>query len=128
MIFLQNEILTKNEIIKSLTDTQSTILEVLLSVDSLWNAYVTWQENTVKSQKDPKFKHSVVTIPPRMIYTRLYELWLRSTKYLRQNCSVKVSANSNTGKKKYFSYVTAPEHVTNTELIYSSIKWNTVQF
>ena len=23
-----------------------------------------------------------------------------------------MSANSNTGKKKYFSYVTAPEHVT----------------
>ena len=103
MIFLQNEILTKNEIIKSLTDTQSTYR---------------YSQIPERSQ----IKHSVVTIPPRMIYTRLYELLLRSTKYLRQNCSVKMSANSNTGKKKYFSYVTAPEHVTNTELIYSSIK------
>ena len=33
----------------------------------------------------------------------LYELFgLRSTKYLKQNCSVKMSTNSNTGKKKYF--------------------------
>ena len=47
----------------------------------------------------------------------LYELLgLRSTKYLKQNCSMKMSTNSNAGKKKYFAYVTAPEHVT-TELI-----------
>ena len=31
----------------------------------------------------------------------LYELFeLRSTKYLKQNCSVKMSTNSDTGKKK----------------------------
>ena len=47
----------------------------------------------------------------------LYELFgLRSTKYLTQNCSVKMSRNSSTGKKKYFAYVTATQHVI-TELI-----------
>ena len=34
MIFLQNELLTKKEIIKSLTETQTTILEVLSSFKS----------------------------------------------------------------------------------------------
>ena len=54
----------------------------------------------------------------------LYELFgLRSTKYLKQNCSVKMSTNSNTDKKKYFAYGTAPEHVT-TELI----KLNGIEF
>ena len=54
----------------------------------------------------------------------LYELFgLRSTKYLKQNCSTKIFTNSNTGKRKYFAYVTAPQHVT-TELI----KLNEIQF
>ena len=52
----------------------------------------------------------------------LYELFgLRSTKYLKQNCSVKMSTNSNTDKKKYFPYGTAPERV-------DKVKWNRVQF
>ena len=34
MTFLQNELLTKNEIIKSLTQTQTTILEALISFKS----------------------------------------------------------------------------------------------
>ena len=54
----------------------------------------------------------------------LYELsGLRSTKYLKENCSVKMSTNSDTDKNKYFAYVTAPEHVT-TELI----KLNGIEF
>ena len=58
------------------------------------------------------------------IEDNLYELFgLRSTKYLKQNFSVNMSTNSNTGKKKYFAYVTAPEHVT-TELI----KLNGIEF
>ena len=40
----------------------------------------------------------------------------RNTKYLTQKCYVNMSTNSNTGKKKYFAFVTAPDHVT-TELI-----------
>ena len=47
----------------------------------------------------------------------LYELLgLRSTKYLKQNRSVKMSTNSNTRKKKCFVYVTAPKHI-NAKLI-----------
>ena len=47
----------------------------------------------------------------------LYQFFgLCSTKYLKQNCSVKIPTNSNTEKRKYFAYVTAPQHVT-TELI-----------
>ena len=44
----------------------------------------------------------------------LFELC--STKCLKQNCSVKMSSNSNTRNRKYFAYVTAPQYVT-TELI-----------
>ena len=54
----------------------------------------------------------------------LYDFFgLRSTKYLKQNCSLKMSSNSNIGKKKYFAYVTAPEHAT-TEMV----KLNEMQF
>ena len=54
----------------------------------------------------------------------LYEFFgLRSTKYLKQNYSVKMSTNSNTRKRQYHAYVTAPEHVT-TELI----KLNGIEF
>ena len=48
----------------------------------------------------------------------LYELFgLRSTKYLKQNCSVKISTNSNTGKKKYFAYDTAPGIAANSLIL-----------
>ena len=39
------------------------------------------------------------------------------------NCSVKMSTNSITGKRKYFAYVTAPEHVTT-----SSFEWRVSVF
>ena len=48
---------------------------------------------------------------------------VRSKTNNQTNCSVKMSTNSSTGKKKYFAYVTAPEHVT-TKLI----KLNGVEF
>ena len=55
----------------------------------------------------------------------LYELFgLRSTKYLKPICCIKMSTNSNNGKKTCFAYMTAPEHVT-AEL--KKVKLNTVQ-
>ena len=179
MTFLQNELLTKNEIIKSLTETQTTILEALSSFKSN-QQYEGNQTNLLTCQKQHQstpptpsqqqksthhndkshYKHNeclqssdkdichdqkteqiqnVQYAPKQKIkqiansshtqtlfignlsgYTTeddLCELFgIRSTNHLKQNCSVKMSTNSITGKKKYFAYVTAPEDVT-TELI-----------
>ena len=186
MTFLQNQLLTKNEIIKSLTETEATILESLSSFKSnqqcegnQTNLLICQKQHqsppTRPSQQQKSTHHNdkshckhneglqssdkdicqyqkteqiqnVQYAPKRKIkqiannsqtetlyigklsdYTTdddLYELFgLRSTNYLKQNCSVKMSTNSNAGKKKYFPYVTPPEHVT-TELI----KLNGIQF
>ena len=48
---------------------------------------------------------------------------LHSRNYLKQNCIAKMSTNLNTGKKKYFVYVTAPEHVAA-----EMIKLNGIEF
>ena len=174
MNFLQNEPLTKNEIIKSLSETQTTILEALSSFKQFecnQISQLTCQKqhqsppptpsqqqkpthhndkshskhneclqsldrDIVTAKKQSKFKmyapkqnikqiaNSLLTqtlyignLSDHTTEDDLYELFgLRSTKYLKQNCSVKMSTNSNTGKNRYFGYVTAPEHVT-TELI-----------
>ena len=50
MTFLQNELLTKNEIIKSLTETQTTILEALSSFKSN-QQYEDNQTNLLTCQK-----------------------------------------------------------------------------
>ena len=186
MTFLQNELLTKNEIIKSLTETQTTILEALSSFKSnqqcqgnqtnllacqkqhksppptpskqqkpthhndkshskyneclqssdkgICHGQKTEQIQNVQYPPKQKIKQTANSSQTQTLYIGnlsdytteddLYELFgLRSTKYLKQNCSVKMSTNSNTGKKKYFAYVTAPEHVT-TELI----KLNGIEF
>ena len=186
MTFLQNELLTKNEIIKSLTETQTTILEALSSFKSnqqcegnqtnlltcqkqhqsppptpskqqkpthhndksyskyneclqssdkgICHGQKTEQIQNVQYPPKQKIKQTTNSSQTQTLYIGnlsdytteddLYELFgLRSTKYLKQNCSVKMSTNSNTGKKKYFAYVTAPEDVT-TELI----KLNGIEF
>ena len=186
MTFLQNELLTKNEIIKSLTETQTTILEAVSSFKSnqqyevnqtnlltcqkqhqsppptpsqqqkptyhndkshsKYNEYLqssdkgtchvqkTEQIKNVHYAPKQKIKQIANSLQTQTLYIGnlsdyiteddLYELFgLHSTKYLKHNCCVKMSKNSNTGKKKYFAYVTAPEHVT-TELI----KLNGIEF
>ena len=41
---------------------------------------------------------------------------LKSTEYLRQNCSVEMPIDRNTGKSKGFAFLKAPPHVSD-ELI-----------
>ena len=85
-------------------------------------------------QYAPKQKSGCVNSQTQTLYIKnlsdntteddLHQLFgLCSTKYLKQNCSVKTPTNSNNSKKKYFALVTTPQHVT-TELI----KLNGIQF
>ena len=62
-------------------------------------------------------------IPPRMIYL-CEHFGLRSTNYPKQNCISKMLTNLNTGKKKYFVYVTAPEHATAEMIKLNGIEFN----
>ena len=59
----------------------------------------------------------------RVIVDDIHELFgLRSTKYLRDNCSVEMLMRSH-DQSKGFAFITAPQHVTK-ELL----KMNGVQF
>lgn len=57
----------------------------------------------------------------RMVYTNFLDSAAQNI--LKQHCSVKMSTNVNTGKRKYFVYVTTPQRV-HSELI----KLNGTQF
>ena len=94
-------------------------ISVMTKKLSKFKMYSTLQnKKSNKSQTVRTLKHSFIgNLSGYTTEDDLCELFgIRSTNHLKQNCSVKMSTNSITGKKKYFAYVTAPEDVT-AELI-----------
>ena len=140
LLFLQNELSSKNEIIKSLMDTQSAALKAVTSHtpnDGIHakNSYNYRQENQkiieepeivpkkfcteeVQSkqkinQQKLKLKTTYVgNLDENISEEDLHELFgLKSTKYLQETCKVEVIRDKRNGVSK-FAYVTASDHVS----------------
>ena len=124
--FLQNELIRKDEIIKSIFETQTSILETVSKpvekekeeekVSPTWNEIIEeiqWEKQSSgkKCENEPKY----IYIGNLSLDTKiddLYELFgLRSTKYLRETCKINMPVNENTGKCKGFAFALVPEHV-----------------
>ena len=125
--FLQNELIRKDEIIKSLLETQTSILETVSKpsveeekeeeeVSPTRNEIIEeiqWQKQS--SGKKNKNEPKNIYIGNLSLDTKiddLYELFgLRSTKYLRETCKINMPVNESTEKCKGFAFALVPEHV-----------------
>ena len=122
---LKNELKSKDEMIKSLIDTQTLVLETVKN--SKASPLITQAEKeknhkiveeTPKKQKNVKKKRLLVrNLSPSVVLEDIIEKFgLNSTKYLRENCNIELPMNlQNTGHNRY-AYIIAPNHVTD-ELI-----------
>ena len=124
--FLQNELIRKDEIIKSIFETQTSILETVSKpveeekeeekVSPIWNEIIEeiqWEKQSSgkKCENEPKYIYNGNLSLDTKI-DDLYELFgLRSTKYLRETCKINMPVNENTGKCKGFAFALVPEHV-----------------
>ena len=119
---LKNELKSKDELIKSLIDTQTLVLETVKN--SKASPLITQAENkknhkiveeTPKKQKNVEKKRLLVrNLSPSVVLEDIIEAFgLNSTKYLRENCYIKLPMNlQNTGHNGY-AYIIAPNHVTD---------------
>ena len=125
--FLQNELIRKDEIIKSLLETQPSILETVSKpsveeekeeeeVSPTRNEIIEeiqWQKQS--SGKKNKNEPKNIYIGNLSLDTKiddLYELFgLRSTKYLRETCKINMPVNESKEKCKGFAFALVPEHV-----------------
>ena len=122
---LKNELKSKDEMIKSLIDTQTLVLETVKN--SKASPLITQAEKeknhkiveeTPKKQKNVKKKRLLVrNLSPSVVLEDIIETFgLNSTKYLRENCNIELPMNlQNTGQNGH-AYIIAPNHVTE-ELI-----------
>ena len=125
--FLQNELIRKDEIIKSLLETQTSILETVSKpsveeekeeeeVSPTRNEII----EEIQWQKQPSGKKN--KNEPKNTYIRkfsldtkiddLYEIFgLKPTKYIRETCQINMPVNENTGKCKGITFALVSEHV-----------------
>ena len=119
---LKNELKSKDEMIKSLVDTQTLVLEtvknskaspLIKQAEKEKNHKIV--EETPKKQKNVEKKRLLVrNLSPSVVLEDIIETFgLNSTKYLRENCNIELPMNlQNTGHNGY-AYVIAPNHVTD---------------
>ena len=118
--FLQNELIRKDEIIKSIFETQTSILETVSKpieeekeeeeVSPTWNEIIEeiqWEKQSSgkKCKNEPKY----IYIGNLSLDTKiddLYELF-----DLRETCKINIPVNENKGKCKSFAFALVPEHV-----------------
>ena len=125
--FLQNKLIRKDEMIKSLLETQTSILETVSKssveeekeeeeVSPTINEIIEemqWQKQS--SGKKNKNEPKNIYIGNLSLDTKIddiYELFgLRSTKYLRETSKINMPVKESTGKYKGFALALVPEHV-----------------
>ena len=104
---MKNELKSKDEMIKSLIETQTLVLETVKN--SKANPTMTQDEigkNCKSVEENPK-KHK--NLGPSVVLEDITELFgLNSTKYLRENCSIELPLNLQETNNKGYDYVTAP--------------------
>ena len=117
--FLQNELIRKDEIIKSLLETQTSILETVSkpSVEEEKEKEeasptrndiieeMQWQKQS--SGKKNKNEPKNIYIGNPSLDTKIDDLY----EYRREICKINMPVNENTGKCKGFAFALVPEHV-----------------
>ena len=149
--FLQNQLISKDELIKSLMDTQTTILETFSkkkqknvseekpvnehddSDDDEHNNEFQHQQEQIKDQN----MQNVDNTPKRLYIGNLNPdvtedelnnlLRLKSTKYLCRTCSIEMPMDKNTGKSKSFAFLTIPSHISDEVKKLNGIKFQNRQ-
>ena len=128
---MKKELNSKDELIKSLVDTQTAILETIgkskrneekrhLQVETS-PILTPLQQNNQSHHKNTLY---VGNLDSNVSIEDIYELFgLKSTAYLRSNCHVDFPLNQQTKKTRGHVYITAPKHVCD-ELV----KLNGVEF
>ena len=116
---MKKELNTKNELIKSLIDTQTAILDTI--GESKWSeekGYLHVEPSTilppVRWENLSHHKNTVyaVKLDSKVSVEDIYELFgLKSTTYLRTNCHVGFPLNRQTQRTRGHCYITASKHV-----------------
>ena len=132
--FLQKKLLAKNEFIKSILETQTTILNSLsnstskpVSLSSSLDCSVQNGEEDMENKAD-KDKHKISQSEQKQeknaskLYIEnlsssskeidLVELFrLNTTKYLRETCFLNMLMNNKTGQSKGYAFVSTPKRM-----------------
>ena len=117
---MKKELNSKDELIKSLVDTQTAILERHLQVETSPILTPSQQDN----QSHNKNTIYVGNLDPNVSIEDIYKLFgLKSTAYLRSDCHVDFPLNQQTQKTRGHVYITAPKDFCD-ELV----KLNGVEF
>ena len=129
--YLKKELNSKDELIKSLVDTQTAILETIeeskrneenrhLQVETS-PILTPLQQNNQSHHKNTLY---VGKLDSNVSIEDIYELFgLKSTAYLRSNCHVDFPLNQQTKKTRGHVYITASKHVCD-----DLVKLNGVEF
>ena len=128
---LKNELKSKDEMIKSLIDTQTLVFETVKN--SKASPLITQAEKeknhkiveeTPKKQKNVENKRLLVrNLSPSVVLEDIIETFgLNSTKYLRENCNIELPMNlQNTGHNGY-AYIIASNNVTDELVKFNELK------
>ena len=119
---LKNELKSKVEMIKSLIDTQTLVLETVKN--SKASPLITQAEKeknhkiveeTPKKQKNVEKERLLVrNLSPSVVLEDIIETFgLNSTKYLRENCNIELPMNLQSTGHNGYAYIIAPNHVTD---------------
>ena len=119
--FLKNKLKSKDEMIKSLIETQTLVLETVKN--SKANPTITQdeigknrsvEENPNKHKNFGKKTLIVKNLAPSVVLEDITELLgLNSTKYLRENYIIELPLNLQETNNKGYVYVTAPNHIAD---------------
>ena len=120
--FLKNELKSKDEMIKSLTETQTLVLDKVknskanptITQDEKGKNRKSFEENPNKHKNFGKKTLKVKKLAPSVVLGDITELLgLHSTKYIRENCSIELPLNLQETNNKGYAYVAAPNHIAD---------------
>ena len=119
---LKNKLKSKDEMIKSLVETQILVSETVKSFkanptitqDEIGKNRKSVEENPNKHKNFGKKTLIVKNLAESVILEDITELFgLNSTKYLGENCSIELPLNLKETNNKGYAYVTAPNHIAD---------------
>ena len=126
MNFSKKELKSKEELIKSLVDTQTAVLDTVKTKSEQSQAENSYKANLPKQKEslrknETEYEHKPIksTIIIRNLNTNvtsadIYKLFgLNTTAYLHKNCNVSIPLNNMTKELLGYAYLTIPKHIPN---------------
>ena len=118
--FLKNELKSKGEMIKSLIETQTLVLETVKNSKTNPTTVQNTTEQKWKTSEQNLNNHNTIkkktlfvkNISSNVALDDITELFgLNLTKYLRENCNIDLPINLQRNCHKGYAYITVPDHV-----------------